>query len=85
MFKNSERDKGNDEKQINVKQTVKQYYGEALQNTSDLKTNACTDVVPPSLTLSKGFTFLMWVVVREETVILCQSLLVKTVLFLALI
>ena len=31
MSDSSERDTGSDGKQINVKQTVKQYYGEALQ------------------------------------------------------
>jgi len=48
MYNNSEQDKGSDEKQINVKKTVKQYYGEALHSTSDLKTNACCtlDTVP---------------------------------------
>ena len=48
MYNNSERDTGSDGKQINVKQTVKQYYGTALQSTSDLKTNACCtlDSVP---------------------------------------
>ena len=41
MYNNSERDKGRDGKKMHVKQTVKQYYGEALQSTTDLKTNAC--------------------------------------------
>ncbi len=33
--------KGNDRMKIDIKQTVKKYYGEELQGTSDLKTNAC--------------------------------------------
>ena len=41
MHSNSERDKGCEANQIPVKQTVKQYYGEVLQGTTDLKTNAC--------------------------------------------
>jgi len=44
MCNNSERDEGCEGKQMPVKQTVKQYYGEVLQGTTDLKTNACCTV-----------------------------------------
>jgi len=33
--------KENDRMKTNIKQTIKKYYGEELQGTSDLKTNAC--------------------------------------------
>ncbi len=33
--------KGDGQMKIDIKQTVKKYYGEELQGTSDLKTNAC--------------------------------------------
>ena len=44
MHNNGEGGKGWEDKQIPVKETVQQYYGEVLQGTTDLKTNACCTI-----------------------------------------